>query len=124
MLYFSNLHTLHQVWGSFSKLSENIGCLISSYRNQSEIDGHFNGNNAYHSTFGNGNTTNNGRITNKVYLFAQRSKEYTPHPLIWMVPYCRNPDFIGRKSIIKRMNEISEGQGHNRIALYGLGGAG
>ncbi|CAZ86084.1 unnamed protein product [Tuber melanosporum] len=41
-----------------------------------------------------------------------------------MVAFCRNDTFTGRKDIIARLKELLEDQNYNRVALYGLGGAG
>ncbi|RPB00628.1 TPR-like protein [Choiromyces venosus 120613-1] len=41
-----------------------------------------------------------------------------------MVSYARNKEFTGRSESIERIRELSGGDGHNRISLYGLGGAG
>lgn len=43
-----------------------------------------------------------------------------------MIPYSRNPDFIGRKTVTERLKErfASVGKVHARVALFGLGGVG
>ncbi|CUS12187.1 unnamed protein product, partial [Tuber aestivum] len=49
------------------------------------------------------------------------SRNVGPH---WMVAYGRNEYFTGRQESISRIQELSEGNSHNRISLYGSGGAG
>ncbi|PUU74855.1 P-loop containing nucleoside triphosphate hydrolase protein [Tuber borchii] len=44
-----------------------------------------------------------------------------PHRFI---PYCRNDRFAGRKCLLEEVKRFSEGKGHNRVALHGLGGSG
>ncbi|CUS15408.1 unnamed protein product, partial [Tuber aestivum] len=41
-----------------------------------------------------------------------------------LIPYSRNCKFTGRKSIIDSVKSLSKRNGHNRIALLGLGGSG
>lgn len=41
-----------------------------------------------------------------------------------MVAFSRNDAFTGRKDIIARLKELLEDKNYNRVALYGLGGAG
>ncbi|KAG0636054.1 hypothetical protein HOY80DRAFT_892030 [Tuber brumale] len=41
-----------------------------------------------------------------------------------MVAFSRNDTFTGRNDIIARLKELLEDQNYNRVALYGLGGAG
>ncbi|RPB04125.1 TPR-like protein [Choiromyces venosus 120613-1] len=41
-----------------------------------------------------------------------------------MVAFSRNDAFTGRRDIIARLKELLEDKNYNRIALYGLGGAG
>ncbi|CUS15405.1 unnamed protein product [Tuber aestivum] len=41
-----------------------------------------------------------------------------------MIPYSRNTRFTGRKSILDSVKSLSQCNGHNRIALLGLGGSG
>lgn len=43
-----------------------------------------------------------------------------------MIPYSRNPDFVGRETILQRLNDrfASLGKVHARVALFGLGGVG
>ncbi|KAL1999850.1 hypothetical protein VTN02DRAFT_3893 [Thermoascus thermophilus] len=49
-----------------------------------------------------------------------------PEPSIFMMPYSRNPDFVGRETILQRLNDrfASLGEVHARVALFGLGGVG
>jgi hypothetical protein len=43
----------------------------------------------------------------------------------FMIPYGRNPQFVGRDSYLKDLNEKLERRDrHNRVALVGLGGIG
>ena len=42
----------------------------------------------------------------------------------WMVPYCQNPEFKGREDIINKIEGKTNIKGHNRVALWGLGGTG
>ncbi|CUS15406.1 unnamed protein product, partial [Tuber aestivum] len=41
-----------------------------------------------------------------------------------IIPYSRNTKFTGRKSILDSVKSLSKRNGHNRIALLGLGGSG
>lgn len=41
-----------------------------------------------------------------------------------MVAFSRNDAFTGRKDIIAHLKELLENKNYNRVALYGLGGAG
>ncbi|PWW74210.1 TPR-like protein [Tuber magnatum] len=46
-------------------------------------------------------------------------------PTPWaIIPYARNRNFTGRKDLIERVRGLANRSGHNRIALYGLGGSG
>jgi hypothetical protein len=43
----------------------------------------------------------------------------------FMIPYGRNPQFVGRGSYLKDLSARLERRGrHNRVALVGLGGIG
>jgi len=42
----------------------------------------------------------------------------------WMVPYCQNREFKGRRDILSKVESKTEKRGHNRVALWGLGGTG
>ncbi|KAL1985939.1 hypothetical protein VTN96DRAFT_7204 [Rasamsonia emersonii] len=45
---------------------------------------------------------------------------------IFMIPYSRNPDFVGRNEILHQLKDRSKsiGEAHSRVALFGLGGVG
>ncbi|OJZ87092.1 hypothetical protein ASPFODRAFT_205968 [Aspergillus luchuensis CBS 106.47] len=47
-------------------------------------------------------------------------------PCFWMIPYTRNPGFVGRENILGQVMEriMPLGKVHSRVALYGLGGVG
>ena len=43
-----------------------------------------------------------------------------------MIPYVRNPGFVGREHILDQLAKriMPLGKAHSRVALYGLGGVG
>lgn len=43
-----------------------------------------------------------------------------------MIPYSRNPDFVGRNEVLQQLKDRSKsiGEAHSRVALFGLGGVG
>ena len=43
-----------------------------------------------------------------------------------MIPYARNPGFVGREHILDQLAKriMPLGKAHSRVALYGLGGVG
>ncbi|CUS15457.1 unnamed protein product [Tuber aestivum] len=98
-----------------------------------DISGNFSGNsgdhNVYGSNYNNNNiiTGNSSSITNigPIYqgcAFRTGDREaYRPYRII---PYCRNSKFTGRKHLIEAVKRNSQGSGHRRIALHGLGGSG
>ncbi|GJP87866.1 hypothetical protein CBS147320_9138 [Aspergillus niger] len=47
-------------------------------------------------------------------------------PCFWMVPFTRNPGFVGREHTLSQVMEriMPLGKAHSRVALYGLGGVG
>ncbi|TPR03470.1 hypothetical protein CAN33_000295 [Aspergillus niger] len=47
-------------------------------------------------------------------------------PCFWMVPFTRNPGFVGREHTLSQVMEriMPLGKVHSRVALYGLGGVG
>ncbi|BCS00763.1 uncharacterized protein AKAW2_51104S [Aspergillus luchuensis] len=47
-------------------------------------------------------------------------------PCFWMIPYTRNPGFVGREHTLSQVMEriMPLGKVHSRVALYGLGGVG
>ncbi|KAI2937325.1 hypothetical protein CBS147321_7919 [Aspergillus niger] len=47
-------------------------------------------------------------------------------PCFWMVPFTRNPGFVGRGHTLSQVMEriMPLGKAHSRVALYGLGGVG
>lgn len=60
---------------------------------------------------------------------ATSSTEKAPESVfvkgIFMIPYGRNPHFVGRDSYLKDLSARLERRGrHNRVALVGLGGIG
>ncbi|CUS06658.1 unnamed protein product, partial [Tuber aestivum] len=68
------------------------------------------------------NFTNNGQVYHQYVLGAgEREHASRPHRII---PYCRNTKFTGREDLIESVTRFSERNGHNRIALHGLGGSG
>ncbi|CUS07660.1 unnamed protein product, partial [Tuber aestivum] len=40
------------------------------------------------------------------------------------IPYCKNSNFTGREDLIESLRRYCEREGHNQIALHGLGGSG
>jgi hypothetical protein len=41
-----------------------------------------------------------------------------------MIPYSQNDKFTGRESVSAQLTRLLSKSGHQRVALYGLGGAG
>ncbi|CUS07661.1 unnamed protein product, partial [Tuber aestivum] len=58
------------------------------------------------------------QCSNTLLVAQQASRPYQ------IIPYCRNSKFSGREDLIESLRRFSESNGHNRIALHGLGGSG
>ncbi|CUS11371.1 unnamed protein product, partial [Tuber aestivum] len=96
------------------------------------ISGKFSGNSGDNNVSASYNTDINLRYLNNaanlgtlyqgcVISAGDREEASRPYRII---PYSRNTKFTGRKSIIDSVKSLSKRNGHNRIALLGLGGSG
>src|SRR5271156_3163072 len=54
--------------------------------------------------------------------------EMLRHPKVFMMPYDRNPQFVGRDDILnllrQKLEETNPKQSSHRLAIYGMGGVG
>ncbi|CUS12160.1 unnamed protein product [Tuber aestivum] len=93
---------------------------------QADTSGDFSANSGNHNDFGSSsslNTLTNIQTIYQACVFGAGERDEAPRP-DRIIPYDRNSEFTGRKGLIESIKRHSEGDGHHRIALHGLGGSG
>ncbi|PUU74524.1 hypothetical protein B9Z19DRAFT_1092617 [Tuber borchii] len=97
---------------------------------QSNVRGCYSANKGDKNTYGNQNNNKFKFVLPSMADFVIENQggvlgagEAAPRPYR-LIPYCRNSGFTGRKGHVEAVKRFSERKGHNRVALYGLGGSG